>query len=251
MVVGKNKCLTKGGEKGAKKKVVDPFSKKDRYDVKAPAMFNIRNIGKTLVTRTQGTKISSDGLKSRVFEVSLVDLQNDEAAFRKFKLITEDVQGKNCLTNFHGMNFTRDKMCSMVKKWQTMIEAHVDVKTTDGYLLCPFCVAFTKKRNNQIQKTSYAQQQQVRQIQKKMMEIMTREVQTNDLKEVLNKLIPDSIGKDIEKACQSIYSLHDVFVRKVRMLKKPKFELGKLMELHGEGSSSGKATGDETGAKME
>uniref|UniRef100_A0A8I3X217 Small ribosomal subunit protein eS1 n=1 Tax=Callithrix jacchus TaxID=9483 RepID=A0A8I3X217_CALJA len=220
MAVGKNKRLTKGGKKGAKKKVVDPFSKKDWYDVKAPAMFNIRNIGKTLVTRTQGTKIASDGLKGRVFEVSLADLQNDEVAFRKFKLITEDVQGKNCLTNFHGMDLTRDKMCSMVKKWQ-------------------------------IRKTSYAQHQQVRQIRKKMMEIMTREVQTNDLKEVVNKLIPDSIGKDIEKACQSIYPLHDVFVRKVKMLKKPKFELGKLMELHGEGSSSGKATGDETGAKVE
>ena len=35
------------------------------------------------------------------------------------------------------------------------------------------------------------------------------------------------------------------------MLKKPKFELGKLMELHGEGRSSGKVTGDETGAKVE
>ncbi|ELW70293.1 40S ribosomal protein S3a [Tupaia chinensis] len=131
MVVGKNKCLMKGGKKGAKKKVVDPFSKKDWYDVKAPAMFNIRNIGKTLVTRTQGTKIASHGLKGRVFEVSLVDLQNDEDVFRKFKLITKDVQGKNCLTNFHGMDLTRDKMCSTVKKWQIMIEVHVDVKTTD------------------------------------------------------------------------------------------------------------------------
>uniref|UniRef100_A0A2K6UTN8 Small ribosomal subunit protein eS1 n=1 Tax=Saimiri boliviensis boliviensis TaxID=39432 RepID=A0A2K6UTN8_SAIBB len=246
MAVVKNKRLSKGGEKGARKKVVDPFSKKDWYDVKAPTMFNIRNIGKTLVTRTQGTKIASDGLKGRVFEVSLADLQNDEVAFRKFKLITEDVQGKNCLTNFCGMDLTRDKMCSMVKKWQTMIEAHVDVKTTDGYLLRLFCVG-----NNQIWKTSYAQHQQVRQIRKKMMEIMTREVQTNDLKEVVNKLIPDSIGKDTEKVCQSIYPLHDVFVRKVKMLKKPKFELGKLMELHGEGSSSGKASGDETGAKVE
>ncbi|CAO2624519.1 40S ribosomal protein S3a [Lemmus lemmus] len=217
MAVGKNKQLTKGGKKGAKKKVVDPFSKKDWYDVNAPAMFNIRNIGKTLVTRTQGTKIASDGLKGRVFEVSLADLQKDEVAFRKFKLITEDVQGKNCLTNFQGMDLTRDKMCSMVKKWQTMTEAHVD--------------------------TSYAQHQQVRQIRKKMMVIMTREVQMNDLKEVVNKLIPDSIGKDIEKACQSIYPLHDVFIRKVKMLKKPKFELGKLMELHGEGGSSGKTTG--------
>ncbi|XP_072649762.1 small ribosomal subunit protein eS1-like [Canis lupus baileyi] len=250
MAVDKNKRLMKGGTKGAKKKVVDPFSKKDCYGVKVPTMFNTRNIGKTLVTRTQGTKIASDGLKGHVFEVSLADLQN-EVAFRKFKLITEDVQGKNCLTNFHGMDPTRDKMCSMVKKWQTMIEAHVDVKTTDGYLLRLFCFGFTKKRNNQVWKTSYAQCQQVRQIWKKMMEIMTQEVQTNDLKEVVNKLIPGSIGKDLEKACQSIYPLHDVFVRKVKMLKKPKFQLGKLMELHGEGSSSGKATADETGAKVE
>ncbi|CAD7672176.1 unnamed protein product [Nyctereutes procyonoides] len=66
MAVGKNKRLTKGGKKF--NKVVDPFSKKDWYDVKAPAMFNIRNIGKTLVTRTQGTKIASDGLKGCIFE---------------------------------------------------------------------------------------------------------------------------------------------------------------------------------------
>ncbi|XP_006834623.1 PREDICTED: 40S ribosomal protein S3a-like [Chrysochloris asiatica] len=168
MAVGKNKHLTKSGKKGAKKKVVDPFSKKDWYDVKAPPMFNRRNIGKTLVTRTQGTKISSDGLQGHVFEVSLADLQSDEVAFRK-----------------------------------------------------------------------------------KMMEIMTREVQTNYLKEVVNKPIPDSIGMDLEKACQSLYPLHDVFVRKVKMLKKPKFDLRKLMELHGEDSSSGKSTGDETGAKVE
>ena len=35
------------------------------------------------------------------------------------------------------------------------------------------------------------------------------------------------------------------------MLKKPKFDLGKLMMLHGEGSSSEKATEDETDAKFE
>jgi small subunit ribosomal protein S3Ae len=50
-------------------------------------------------------------------------------------LVCEDVQGKNCLTNFHGMSLTTDKLRSMVKKWQTLIEAHADVKTTDGYLL--------------------------------------------------------------------------------------------------------------------
>ncbi|KAF5923802.1 hypothetical protein HPG69_016290 [Diceros bicornis minor] len=92
------------------------------------------------------------------------------------------------------------------------------------YLLYLFRADFTKKRNNQIQKISYAQHHQVCHIWKKMMEIMMREVQTNDLKEVVNKLIPDSIGKNTEKPSQSIYLLHDIFVRKVKMLKKPKFE---------------------------
>lgn len=53
---------------------------------------------------------------------------------------------------------------------------------------------------------------------------MKKEVEKSDLKEVVTKLIPDSIGKDIEKFCQGIYPLHDVFVRKVKVLKKPKFD---------------------------
>ncbi|KAK2097989.1 hypothetical protein P7K49_023440 [Saguinus oedipus] len=63
------------------------------------------------------------------------------------------------------------------------------------------------------------------QIQKKMMEIMTQELQTNDLKEVVSKLIPDSIGKNTGKACQSIYPLHDIFISNVKMLQKPKKEI--------------------------
>ena len=56
-----------------------------------------------------------------MFEVSLADLQNDEVAFRKFRLVSEDVQGKNLLTNFHGMDMTTDKLRSLVKKWQVRI----------------------------------------------------------------------------------------------------------------------------------
>jgi len=248
MAVGKNKRLSKAGKKGGKKKIVDPFTRKEWYDVKAPSMFSLRNIGKTLVNRTQGTKIASDGLKGRVYEVSLGDLNKDDVEFRKFRLICEDVQGRHCLTNFHGMDFTRDKLCSMVKKWQTLIEGHVDVKTTDGYLLRMFCIAFTKRQQNQQKKTCYAQHAQVRTIRRKMVEIIQREVGNAELKEVVNKLIPDSIGKDIEKACQSIHPLHDVYIRKVKVLKKPKFELGKLMEMH---SDSGKAVTDEAGQKIE
>ena len=50
---------------------VDPFSKKDWYDIKAPSIFNQRSVGKTLVTRTQGTKVSAFFL---VFTKNLNDL---------------------------------------------------------------------------------------------------------------------------------------------------------------------------------
>lgn len=174
-------------------------------------------------------------LVGRVFEVSLADLQYDEIAYKKFRLIAEEVQGRQILTNFHGMDLTTDKLRSMVKKWQTLIETHVDVRTTDGYLLRIFCIGFTRKWPHQIKKTSYAQTTKVRAIRKKMVEIITRNVQTFGLKDVVLKLIPDAIAKDIEKACHSIYPLHDVMIRKVKVLKKPKFDLSKLLEMHGEG----------------
>merc|ERR1711977_226100 len=191
MAVGKNKRLSKG-KKGIKKKVVDPFTRKDWYDVKAPGYFENRQVGKTLVNRSQGLKNANDALKGRIVEISLADLQKDEEqAFRKIKLRVDEVQGKNCLTTFYGMDFTSDKLRSLVRKWQTLIEAHVDVKTTDGYLIRLFAIGFTKKRPNQVKKTTYAQSSQIKEIRKKMFEVMTREASTCDLKELVQKLIPE------------------------------------------------------------
>jgi len=231
MAVGKNKRLSKG-KKGTKKKIVDPFARKDWYDVKAPSNFMVRTIGKTVVTRTLGTKIASDGLKGRCFEMAQADLNQDEVSFRKFRLIVEDVQGKNCITNFHGMRMTTDKLRSLLKKWQTCIEAHCDVKTTDGYLIRVFAIGFTRRRPNMVKKCAYAKSTQIRAIRKKMIEIITREVTAKDLKDVVNKLLPDSIATDIEKSCQGIYPLHDCYIRKVKCLKKPKFDVHRLMEMH-------------------
>merc|ERR1712033_16335 len=209
-------------------------TKKEWYKVKAPSVFKNRTIGQTLVTRSAGTKLAADGLRGRVYEVNQADLHGDESTYRKFRLVCEEVQGDHCLTNFHGMELTRDKQCAMIKKWQTKIEAHVDVTSTDGYKLRLFCVGFTEKRQNQVKKTTYAQSTQVRVIRKKMMDIMRREVQTSDIRQVVAKLLPDSIATDITKAAASTYPLHEVHVRKVKVLKKPRFDVSKLLEMHGE-----------------
>eukprot|EP01039_Chlorochromonas_danica_P013340 gene13340-15431_t len=123
MAIGKNKRLTKG-KKGGKKKAVDPFLRKELYSIKAPSIFETRNAGKTIISRTQGTKIASEGLKGRVFEISLAELNggDENQAFRKVRLVCEDVQGLNVVTNFHGLDMTRDKLNSLIRKWRTLIE---------------------------------------------------------------------------------------------------------------------------------
>lgn len=202
-------------------------------------------------------------MKGRIFEVSLADLQKDEDhAFRKIKLRVDEVQGKNCLTNFHGLDFTSDKLRSLVRKWQSLIEANVTVKTTDDYLLRLFAIAFTKRRPNQIKKTTYAASSQIRAIRKKMTEIIQREATSCTLTQLTAKLIPEVIGREIEKATQGIYPLQNVrflcganepscanksqvHIRKVKLLKAPKFDLGALLNLHGESNT------DEQGQKVE
>ena len=79
-------------------------------------------------------------------------------------------------------------------RWQTLIETIVDVKTTDGYVLRVFTVAFTKKTKFQTKKSAYAQSAQVRAIRKKMVDIITSTVQKCDLREFVAKHLYVQLG---------------------------------------------------------
>uniref|UniRef100_A0A3Q0R5A0 Uncharacterized protein n=1 Tax=Amphilophus citrinellus TaxID=61819 RepID=A0A3Q0R5A0_AMPCI len=125
-------------------RIVEPFSKKECCQG-------------TSHVPTQGTRVTSDGLKGQALKVRLADL-------------------KNCFTNFHSMELTHDRMCSMAKKWQIMIEAHVNVKTISGF----FCAI------SAYQPDLPGPHQKVHQIYK-MMEIMIHGVEINDLKEWLTR----------------------------------------------------------------
>jgi small subunit ribosomal protein S3Ae len=233
MAIGKNKKL--GKKKGAKKKT-DPFLRKEWYDVKAPHPFSKRTFGKTCVTKTTGTKIASDQLKGRVLETTLADLneKSEQMAWRKVKLCVEEVQGRSCLTNFHGLDMTRDKLCSYLKKWQTTIDVHTEVKTQDGYILRVFVVAFTGRQTGQIRKCSYAQHAQVKRIRKAINDILIAEAAKVNLSELVAKFNLDAIPDLCKKASQFIYPLSHVVLKKVKTLKKPKFDLMKLNELYKE-----------------
>ena len=106
------------------------------------------------------------------------------------------------------MDFTTDKLRSLVRKWQSLIEAYVDVKTTDGYVLRMFCIGFTRRRDQQIKRTCYAQSSQIRQIRKKMVELMTREAAACDLRDLVGKFIPEVIGGLLLSLSQPESMLH-------------------------------------------
>lgn len=76
------------------------------------------------------------------------------------------------------------------------------------------------------------------QIEKKMIENMTQEAQTNGFKEVVDKLIPDNSGKDPEILANLFIHSMMSLLEMQKMLKKPKFELEKIIRLQTE-----KATG--------
>jgi small subunit ribosomal protein S3Ae len=166
------------------------FAKKEWYNVHVPTVFDVRTPTITPCNRTAGQKIAADSLKGRVFEISLADLNRDsnEQAWRKMKVQIEEVKGFDCYTNFYGMDITRDKLCTIVKKWHTTVEAFVQTKTADGYLLRMFCIGFTKRTSRQVRATCYAKGSQRKLIRKKMMEIMINEAQKSTLKELTKKL---------------------------------------------------------------
>ncbi|KAL3317997.1 40S ribosomal protein S3-1 [Cichlidogyrus casuarinus] len=234
----------KGGSKMKKinkKKAADPFTKKEWYEIKAPAMFAKRTCARTLITRTQGTKIASEGLKKRVVRLSLGDLDKPESeTYRKFALQIENVQGRNCYTNFHGMQITRDKLCSLVKKKQSTIQVRADVKTTDGYKLRIFVIAFTGKPKDRVGHF-YAKSSSVKKIRARMIKKINAEVSVCTLRKVVEQLIPDSIGGDCCKVGSALVPLSTAIVRKVKVLKRPKLDLGKLMDMHGDKAGEGES----------
>ncbi|XP_075239944.1 small ribosomal subunit protein eS1-like [Convolutriloba macropyga] len=254
MAVGKNKGLSKGGKKKGSKKPVDPFLKKEWYDVVAPGFVKTRSFCKTIASKSQGLKLASENLKGRVFETNIADITDSgEQGHRKIKFIVEEVSDRNCLTNFHSLCLTRDKLCSMVRKWQTLIEAVTKAKTADGYELRMFMIGFTKKSSNQVKKTSYASSQHIKKIRRKMVDAMNREITGNTLKDLLaKKILPDTIPKEIIHECQFIYPLQDVHIRKIKVTRRPAYDPSKLMELHSqvlEKSTSGAATGEKMEAE--
>ena len=144
MAQGKNKKL---GKKGAKKKTVNPLSRKEWFELRAPVPFKSESFGFTCANKSQGMYKVDTHIKGRFVQYLQAELTPGEPGVylcRKIRLIIDDIEGRNAKTSFYGLDTTRDELCYLVKKWKTLIETYCDCRTKDGYTLRVFTVAFTK-----------------------------------------------------------------------------------------------------------
>lgn len=202
-------------------------------------MFAERDFTISPVNVTQGERLSSDQMKGRVYTVSLGDLSHINP-HKKIKLIVDEEQDKGskvALTNFYGMDTTRDHLMGLIKKWHTLIDCFVDAKTSDGFLLRMFVFACTKKKRGQQKATCYAQQNQLKQIRKIISAIITKEVKKCSLKELIPKLLLNDLTDEITTKTSKIFPLQNVLIRKVKTIKRPRFDISQLLNMHTENTA--------------
>lgn len=244
MAIGKNKRLSKKG-KGGKKRRADAFEKKQWFQLKMPKISGIKvnNYGWIPANKTaQGVDVSKR-LYDRVCTIRCGDLdtkpQPDSpeglATTTNLKLRIAKTEGSECWLDFHGMELTRDKSCSLLKKWVTLVEANVDIKTIDGFVFRIFGMALTKKQDHQCKKTAYAKTSQIKRIRQRMIEIMNTELGEKGTKEFVSRLLVDKCGDAFKKELGFIFPIKNACIRKVKLIKRPNNEdLRRIRELHTE-----------------
>jgi small subunit ribosomal protein S3Ae len=230
--MGKSKPKGQGkGKASAKKVKVSSFAKKEWRHVFVPAFFKKRDIGFTISHKVARGKVASDYVTNRVFEQSHQDLSDDHThAFRIFRWKSIGVANDDVLTIFYGMRLTADKLGSLLRKYRTLIDARVDVKTPDGYTLRIFSVCFTKKINQK--KACYAPQSKRRQIRDICIEEIKAGAEAQTVEELCKGLITGDIEAKIQTRCESVFQVENVTISKVKVLKAPVLTEDELGRLH-------------------
>jgi len=162
---------------------------------------------------------------------SLEDLTT--ATNLKLRIAKTSMNNHECWLDFHGLELTKDKRCQLLKKWISLIEAQVDIKTSENFVFRVFGMALTKKQDGQCKKTAYAKTSQVKRIRKRMREIMMNELAEKSTKVFVNRLLVDKCGDAFKKDLNFIFPIKDACIRKVKLIKRPnKEDQRRITDLH-------------------
>jgi len=194
----------------ARKKVqrkLDGWKSKEWYNIEAPVYLNRIIVGNTMAG-------DPSLLVGRNVETTVGELTNDMTKNNtKVILRINNVVGDIATTDLMGHELTTDYIRSIVKRQTSRIDANVEVKTRDGYVIRVKPTCFTIKR---------ARSSQIKAIREMMVEIVKRRAAESDFETFMQEAILGRLSAAIYRQAKFIYPLRRVEIRKTQIEAMPK-----------------------------
>lgn len=189
----------------ARKKVqrkLDGWKSKEWYNIEAPAYLNRVVVGSTLAG-------DPALLVGRNVETTVGELTNDMTKNNtKVILRINNVVGEVATTDLMGHELTTDYVRSIVKRQTSRIDANIEVKTKDGFVIRVKPTCFTIKR---------ARSSQMMAIREMMVDIVKKRASESDFETFMQEAILGRLSAAIYRQAKFIYPLRRVEIRKTQV----------------------------------
>jgi len=186
----------------ARKKVqrkIDGWKSKEWFNIEAPVYLNRIIVGNTMAG-------DPSLLLGRNVETTVGELTNNMTKNNtKVILRINNVVGDIATTDLVGHELTTDYVRSIVKRQTSRIDANIDVKTRDGYVIRVKPTCFTIKR---------ARSSQIKAIREVMIEIVKKRASESDFETFMQEAILGRLSAGIYRQAKFIYPLRRVEIRK-------------------------------------
>jgi len=194
-----------------KQETIDRWQEKNWFLVYSPKYF-----GKVQIAEIPST----DDVLNRVIETTLYDITNDfSQTYIKLYLKIDQIDGNNAYTRFHGHDFTRDYLRSLVRRTTSQVKGifNISIKadaTPDApiYRMRVTAVVFTQQRA----KTS--QQKAIRVIMKQVIEDKAQKL---SFIEFVQESVLGKIGSEIHNQARVIVPIRKSEIMKTKIVSEP------------------------------
>jgi small subunit ribosomal protein S3Ae len=194
----------------ARKKVqrkIDGWKSKEWFNIEAPVYLNRANVGTTMAG-------DPSLLLGRNVETTVGELMNDMTKNNtKVILRINNVVGETATTDLVGHELTTDYVRSIVKRQTSRIDANIEVRTKDGYVIRVKPTCFTIKR---------ARSSQIKAIREVMIDIVNKRAMETDFENFMQEAILGRLSAAIYRQAKFIYPLRRVEIRKTYVEAMPK-----------------------------
>lgn len=189
----------------ARKKVqrkLDGWKSKEWYNIEAPAYLNRAVVGSTMAG-------DPALLIGRNVETTVGELTNDMTKNNtKVILRISNVVGEVATTDLMGHELTTDYIRSIVKRQTSRIDANIEVRTKDGFVIRVKPTCFTIKR---------ARSSQMQAIREMMVDIVKKRASETDFETFMQEAILGRLSAAIYRQAKFIYPLRRVEIRKTQV----------------------------------